>query len=72
MSTAWYHTLKGKADWIRKQNALGTVAEAPAKEPELHVECLAFEGEGHAIDGVEADLASFEAGLRWLARWAKF
>jgi dipeptidyl aminopeptidase/acylaminoacyl peptidase len=36
------------------------------------VECLAFEGEGHALDGVEAELKSFEATLEWFGRWAKF
>lgn len=30
---------------------------------------LAFEGEGHAIDGCVAELAAFEASLGWLQKY---
>ncbi|KAL7416987.1 Alpha/Beta hydrolase protein [Mrakia frigida] len=67
---AWYHSLKGKSDWIRKQNAL--LPEGEQREEELQVECLVFPGEGHALDGVEAEIVGFEAGLEWFRKLAKF
>ena len=67
---AWYHSLKGKSDWIQKQNAL--LPEGAEKEDDLHVECLVFPGEGHALDGVEAEIVGFEAGFEWFRTLAKF
>lgn len=58
-SQAWYHGLKGKS-----------ARAAEMGGPRLDVECLAFPGEGHALDGVVAELACFEATLEWFERYA--
>lgn len=68
---AWYHSLKGKSSWIASQNAL-LPFDSPSRMPELKVECLAFPGEGHALDGVEAEVVGFEAGLEWFRGLARF
>jgi len=67
---AWYHSLKGKSDWIQKQNAL--LPEGVEKENELQVDCLVFPGQGHALDGMEAEIVGFEAGFEWFKKLAKF
>lgn len=56
---AWYHSLQGKS--ARAARTAGARA--------LDVACLAFAGEGHALDGVAAELAAFEATLEWLGRY---
>lgn len=49
----------GKSAWAAKTGG-----------PRLDVECLAFPDEGHALDGVVAELACFEATLEWFERYA--
>ena len=63
---AWYHSLRArKAEIQRLNNAKSAASSGEKKIPELEVECLVFPGEGHALDGVEAEVVGFEAGLDW-------
>ncbi|CDZ97506.1 Dipeptidyl aminopeptidase [Phaffia rhodozyma] len=62
----WYHALRSRSHQIKTYNR--TLLEED-RIPELAVECLVFKGEGHALDGVKAELASAEATFAWFKKY---